>query len=101
MSTATIEWKILQTRREAVDGYIFNVSYSVSASNGLHLVDACASIDLDRPEELIPYDQLAENTIILWIKEKLGVEAKGIESELLSRLELESGEQSLPGLPWQ
>lgn len=101
MSNTVIEWKVLQTRREAVDGYIFNVSYSVSASNELHLVDACVSIDLDRPEELIPYDQLAENTIISWIKQKLGTEAKGIESELLSRLALESGQQSLPGLPWQ
>lgn len=101
MST-TFTWNISQLERETADGFVFNVHYTVNASDDTYSSGAYGSIGLERPDTLIPYSDLTEEIVLGWVKEKLGGDEKvqEIESALQAQLDEQRSPTKASGIPW-
>ena len=102
MST-TITWKVAQLERETEDGYVFTVHYTVDAADDTYRAGAYGSVGLERPEgDLTPFADLTEDTVIDWVKEKLGGDEKvtEIEDALQAQLDEQHAPSKAAGLPW-
>jgi hypothetical protein len=104
MST-TFTWSIQTLDRNTADGIVFNVHYTVNAADDTYSSGAYGSIVLEEPAEgdtVIPYADLTADTVIGWVKEKLGGAEKVAEIE--AALQTQIDEQRTPtkatGLPW-
>jgi hypothetical protein len=98
----TISWNIANLEREAEDDFVFTAHWTVNAidSEGEEPLSAGAygSLGLERPENLIFYEDLTEEIVVGWVKEKMGEEAvESVENALIA-------EQKAPtkasGKPW-
>jgi|TARA_R100000482_G_C5124605_1_gene147895 hypothetical protein len=104
MST-TFTWAINNLDRNAADGIVFNANYTVNAADDTYSSGAYGSIGLEAPAEgdtVIPYADLTANTVIGWVKERLGGAEKVAEIE--AALQAQIDEQRTPtkasGVPW-
>lgn len=100
--TTNFTWNIANLERETSDGYVFVVHYTVNANDGTYSAGAYGSLGLERPEdELIPFSELTEETIVGWVKDKFGEEKV---QDILDALQAQLDEQRQPtkatGLPW-
>lgn len=97
----TFTWKIAQLERETEDGFVFTVHYTVDANDGTYSAGAYGSIGLERPDDLIPFNQLDEETVVGWVKDYFGTEkVEEIESALQSQLDEQHAPTKATGLPW-
>jgi len=56
---------------------------------------------LERPDTLIPFDDLTEDMVINWVKEKFGDEkVSEIEAALQSQLDEKHAPTKASGVPW-
>lgn len=99
MST-TFTWAITNLDREISDGYVFLAEYSVTADSGSESENTTGSVELERPEVLIPYEDLSEQLVISWVQSALGgAEAvTTIENGLQAQLDEQAARSS--GVPW-
>jgi hypothetical protein len=103
MTTSTsFTWAIANLSRETVDGYVYEAHYTVSAKNDTYSAGAYGSLGFERPEdELIPFADLTEGTVVQWILDALGEEKV---EEICAALQTQLDEQAAPtkaaGLPW-
>jgi len=108
--TTTFTWSINTLERELADGYVFTAHYSVNAVSSTldpagnpYSQGAYGSVGLERPEgDLIPFDELTEDQVIGWVKEKLGGDEKvaEIEAALQARLNEVMSPTKINGVPW-
>ena len=105
----TFTWKINTLERDTSDGYVFTAHYSVvgisdtlNPEGNPYNSGAYGSIGLERPDTLIPYDQLQEEQVIGWVKEKLGGDEKvaEIEAALEARIAELISPSKINGVPW-
>ena len=103
-ATTTTTWRIAQMERHTADGIVFTVHYTVAASDGTYASSAYGSIGLEQPDptSMIPFSQLTEETVIDWVKEKLGGDEKveEIEAALQAQLDEQHAPSRAAGLPW-
>jgi|TARA_R100000084_G_scaffold102036_1_gene57469 hypothetical protein len=104
MST-TFTWAIDNLDRNPADGIVFTAYYTVNAADDTYSSGAYGSIGLEAPAEgdtVIPYADLTANTVIGWVKERLGGAEKVAEIE--AALQAQIDEQRTPtkasGVPW-
>lgn len=95
-------WGIVNLERELSDGYVFKVDYSICARRNDIYVNKIFSIDLDRPEaELIPYEDLTEELVVQWVKDKVDPEfISNEQAELLKKVQERETPKVGKGLPW-
>jgi hypothetical protein len=94
-------WKIANLERETADGFVFTVHYTVNADNGTYSAGAYGSIGLERPDNLIPFDDLTEETVVGWVKEKFGDEKVAeIEAALQAQIDEKTHPTKMAGVPW-
>jgi hypothetical protein len=108
--TTTITWSINTLERELSDGYVFVAHYSVNAVSSTldpegnnYSQGAYGSVGLERPEgDLIAFDELTQDQVIGWVKEKLGGDEKvaEIEAALEARLAEVISPSRINGVPW-
>lgn len=105
MST-TFTWNIANLERTTTDGIVYTVHYTVNAFDDTYSSSAYGSIGLEAPAEgypVIPYANLTLDTVVTWVKEKLGGSEKVAEIE--AALQAQIDEQRTPtkasGIPWQ
>ena len=108
--TTTFTWSINTLERELADGYVFTAHYSVNAVSSTldpegnpYSQGAYGSVGLERPEgDLIPFDELTEDQVIGWVKEKLGGDEKvaEIEAALQQRINDAITPKTINGVPW-
>jgi hypothetical protein len=99
----SFHWHITDMNRQTQDGYVFSVAYAVKAI-GATFSTVChvGSIELPRGETMIPFENLTKETVVSWVKDKLG--AKGVTDiedylqKCLNDRLVASAESS--GLPW-
>ena len=98
----TFTWKINTLERETDDGFVFTAHYTVNAEDGTYSAGAYGSIGFQRPENLIPYNQLQEGTVIGWVKEALGGDEKvaEIEAALQQQIDEQRHPSKAAGVPW-
>lgn len=101
MST-TFEWKIANLERETADGFVFTSHYTVSANDGTYSSSAYGSVGFERPDDLIPFDDLTEALVIGWVKEAIGGDEKvtEIEAALQAQLDEKHAPTKAAGVPW-
>ena len=100
----TITWKVEQLDRELADGYVYQVHYSVNGDDGTYTSRAVGSVGLEKPESLVPFKDLTEETVIGWVKAKLTGENADAISNVETAINKVIAEQKTPtkgqGLPW-
>ena len=100
----TLTWAIANLERETEDGFVFAAHYTVSAADGTYSAGAYCSIGFERPENLVPYDELTQDEVIGWVKEALNAENEGRTEEIEGALQSQLNEKHVPtkasGTPW-
>ena len=108
--TITKTWEINTLQRELADGYVNKVIYRVNGTDGTYSTRATGSVDLEKPETLIPYKDLTEETVLGWVKAKLNseVDSEGkaidkvaqIEKAIEDNINLQKTPVHGVGTPW-
>jgi hypothetical protein len=95
-------WAIANLERETDDGFVFTAHYTVNANDGTYSSGAYGSIGFERPDNLIPYADLTEETVIAWVKEALGGDEKvgEIEAALQAQIDEQHAPTKAAGVPW-
>jgi hypothetical protein len=98
----TFTWSINTLERETNDGFVFTAHYNVNADDGTYSSGAYGSIGFQRPNNLIPYNQLTEEEVIGWVKEALGGDQKvsEIEIALQEQIDNQRAPKTAAGVPW-
>jgi hypothetical protein len=98
----TFTWGINTLERETDDGFVFTAHYTINASDDTYSSGAYGSIAFQRPENLIPYNQLDESTVIGWVQEALGGDEKvaEIEAALQAQIDEQRNPTKATGVPW-
>ena len=97
----TVTWKIANLERETEDGYVFCAHYTVTADDGTYTSGAYGSIGFERPDNLVPFSQLTEATVVGWVKEKLTEEKVAeIEAALQSQIDEQKRPTKAASVPW-
>lgn len=102
--TTEFSWRIAQLERETTDGFVFTAHYTIDANDGTYSAGAYGSLGLERPEEeeMIPFNQLTEELVVQWVKDKFGEEKVAeIEAALQAQLDEQHAPTKAAGLPWQ
>jgi hypothetical protein len=100
-----ISWHIANLERETEDNFVFTAHWTVNAieEDGEESFSASAygSIGLERPDNLIPYEDLTEEIVVEWVKEKMGEEAvESMEVALLAQIAEQKAPSKASGVPW-
>ena len=100
--TTTFSWGINTLERETADGFVMTAHYTVAANDGTYSSSAYGSIGFERPDDLIPYADLTQETVIGWVKEKLGGDEKvaEIEAALQAQIDEQRAPSKANGVPW-
>lgn len=94
-------WHIANLERKVVDGFVFVAHWTVDTEDNGYRASCYGSIGFERPENLIPYEDLTETQVIEWVKEALGSEqVVQIGQSLLDQLEQEKNPPMAFGVPW-
>ena len=102
--TITKTWEVNTLQRELADGYVNKVIYRVNGTDGTYSTRATGSVDLEKPETLIPYKDLTEETVIGWVKAKLEAGEEGSVAKIEAAIDANINAQKTPthgsGVPW-
>ena len=99
-----IQWSIVNTERYLEDGLIYNIHWSVSASEasndpekpyGASIVNTQA---LERGDSFVNYDTLTQETVLGWVWSKVDKEA--VEAALTAQINAQKAPVKANGLPW-
>ena len=100
----TITWKVEQLDRELADGYVYQVHYSVNGDDGTYTSRAVGVLGFEKPETLIPFKDLTEETVIGWVKDKLTADNADAITNVEAAITAAIAEQKTPtrgqGVPW-
>lgn len=101
LMSSTIVWRILDLNREVSDGFVYQAHWEAFLSEGQYYSRTYGEVSLERPENLIPYEELTEEIVIGWVKEKLGAEAVSLIEDSLNRsVEDQKHPKTSSGIPW-
>jgi len=98
--TITKTWEVNTLQYELSDGYVNKVIYRVKGTDGTYQTRATGEVDLEKPETLIPYKDLTEETVIGWVKAKLGSEVATVEKLIDENITLQKTPVHGTGKPW-
>jgi len=101
----TKTWQVNTMQRELASGYVSKVIYRVIGEDGTYKFRATGEVDLPRPDTLVPYGDLTEETVLGWIKSKLDADNAGTVARIEDAVENGVNEQKTPttglGKPWK
>ena len=107
----TYSWKVANLERELPAGKVYTVHYTVNAvsdvvnpnseEGGFYSAGAYGSVGLDG-EVSVAFDDLTEEVVVGWVKEKLGGEEKiaEIEAALAAQIAEKQAPTKAAGVPW-
>ena len=108
--TITKTWQVNTLQRELETGYVNKVIYRVIGTDDTYTTRATGEVDLEKPETLIPYKDLTEETVLGWVKAKLNseVDSEGkaidrvaeIEKAIEDNITLQKTPVHGVGTPW-
>ena len=100
----TKTWEVNTLQRELADGYVNKVIYRVKGTDGTYSTRATGEVDLEKPDTLVPYKDLTQETVIGWVKTKLEAQETGtiakIEKAIDDNITLQKTPVHGVGTPW-
>jgi len=103
MATTT-EWQVNTLQREVADGYVNKVIYRVNGADGTYTFRATGEVDLPKPDTLVAYASLTEETVLGWVKAKLDADNAGTVAQIEAAVKKGVDDQAAPthavGKPW-
>ena len=98
----TKTWEVNTLERELADGYVKKVIYRVKGIEGSEeKARATGEVELEKPETLVPYKDLTQDTVLGWVKTKLGTdEVAAVEKWLEDEIKLLNAPVTAEGKPW-
>ena len=101
MATTKI-WEVNTLERQIADGYVNKVIYRVKGMDGsTEKTRRTGEVQLEKPKNLIPYSDLTHDTVIGWVKTKLGTdEVTAIEKSIDDEVVLINTPATAVGKPW-
>jgi hypothetical protein len=107
-SPISYTWAIASLERHTSDGIVYTAHWTLSASadaeGSAPSASAYGSIGLEAPTEgdpVIPYDELTEEIVIGWVKDKLGEEqVTSTEEALAAQIAEQLAPSKATGTPW-
>jgi len=94
----TTTWTIAQLDRQTSDGLVTTAHYRVDAVDGEYSAGTYGTVGFERGTSFTAYASLTEAQVIVWVKDKLDVEA--IEAGLQVQIELLKNPVTATGVPW-
>ena len=102
--TITKTWEVNTLQRELADGYVNKVIYRVKGTDGTYSTRATGEVDLEKPDTLVPYKDLTQETVIGWVKAKLEAQETGTVAKIEKAIDDNITLQKTPvhgvGTPW-
>ena len=102
--TVTKTWQVNTLERELADGYVNKVIFRVNGEDGTYTFRATGEVNLPKPDTLVPYADLTEETVLGWVKAKLDAENAGTVANIEAAVENGVNIQKTPthgtGKPW-
>ena len=103
--TITKTWEVNTLQRELADGYVNKVIYRVNGTDGTYQIRATGEVDLPKPDTLVPYKDLTQETVIGWVKAKLDADEAGTVAKIEASIDANINLQKTPthgvGKPWE
>ena len=101
---ATKTWQVNTLERELADGYVNKVIFRVNGEDGTYNFRATGEVNLPKPNTLVPYADLTEETVLGWVKAKLDADNAGTVANIEAAVENGVNIQKTPthgtGKPW-
>lgn len=91
-------WKIEQLERQAHDGLVIKVHWRVIATLDNYTVTNYGTVDLDRSDAFIPYEELTQQTVLEWVWSS--IDKDNMETSLLNQIEQQKHPVIKQGIPW-
>ena len=108
--TTTVTWEIINLTRRTKDGYVFEVDFSVNATDGTYEHKLNGRLDLPEPENLVPYKDLTKTIVLKWIQDNINAKnaednsrnpsTTQIEDSVKAQLEEQVRPTTDKGMPW-
>ena len=93
------EWNVVQMDRQAADGFVTTVHYTVSAVDGEYTASIYGTVGFTKEDmEYVPFADLTKEQVIGWVQESLNKDET--EANLASQIEAKKNPVSESGLPW-
>ncbi len=99
-ASPVITWRVVDMDRETADGCVTTAHWTVDATLDGCFANAYGSVGLQRGEDLIPFEDLTEETVVGWAKAALGEEVASIEASLAGQIAAKQKPVQASGLPW-
>lgn len=108
-TTTTVTWDILNLNRRTKDGYVFEVDFSVNATDGTYEHKINGTVQLPEPEILVPYKDLTKTTVLKWLQDRINEmnaenQRNPSTAEIENTIKVQLEEQIRPttdkGTPW-
>jgi hypothetical protein len=101
MTETTFTWDISNLERETADGFVYVAHYTVNATDETFSAGAYGSIGFQRPDELIPFEDLTKSLVLEWVHDALGEErVSEMEASLQSQIDEQHSPSRASGTPW-
>lgn len=103
MTTSTFNWSIQQLERYANNGVVYVAYWQLNVTDESGNASATGSIGFQAPKQkdFIPFENLTEEIVIGWVKDRLGQEQiTGLENGLLVAIAEKANPPLALGLPW-
>jgi hypothetical protein len=100
-----INWKVLSLERETETGYVFSANWLAECFFEGSFSESYGSVTLERPDNLIPYEDISEELAISWIKNALNSDesetsVEQIEISIKEKIQSQINPPILKGTPW-
>ena len=93
-----ITWTIVELFRETDTGLVVRATWRADAVDGDYSAITGGSVLFEREETFIPYEELTQEQVIGWVKDKLDI--NDIEANLQSQIDSQKIPPIASGLPW-
>lgn len=93
-----MEFKIANLERNANDGLVTVVHWIATKTDGEAVGSSYASMAVEPSDNFVSFEQLTEEVVVNWVKEKLDLES--VEAALDAQIAEQKAPTVLSGVPW-